>query len=69
MNGNSSLEFLPCSREQIDESIKRLGPLWDQLWEAFQAAIARVNKGQQESNRPFIDETRKDESEDGAPVK
>lgn len=62
--GSGSLRFLPDSAEQIEESVKRLGPLWDQLCEAFQAAIARINKGQQKSDRPAIDETRKGDSED-----
>ena len=67
-NGNGCLRFLPDSAEQITESMERLGPLWDQLCEAFQAAIARVNKGLQESDRPAIDETEKGDLE-GAPVK
>jgi len=45
--GNGSLRFLSDSAKQIEECMERLGPLWDQLCEAFQAAIARVNKSQQ----------------------
>ncbi|MCK4354698.1 MAG: hypothetical protein KAW83_05535, partial [Dehalococcoidia bacterium] len=63
------LQFLPDSPEQIAESMERLGPLRDQLCEVFQAAIDRVNKGQQESDRLAIDETRKGDSEDEAPLK
>ena len=67
--GNSSFEFLPDSSAQIKRSMERLGPLRDHLYEVFQEAIARVNKGQQESDRPAIDETRKGDPEDGAPLK
>ena len=52
------IEILPDSAEQIAESMERLGPLRDQLHAAFQEAIARVNKDQQESEQPAIDETR-----------
>jgi len=69
MRVKMGMRFLPDSPEQIDESMKRLGPLRDQLYEAFQAAIARVNKGEQESNQPAIYETKKGGSEDEAPVK
>ena len=62
------LEYMADSAEQIAESIDRTG-LWDQLCEAFQAAIARVNKSQQKSDRPTIDETRKGDSEGDAPLK
>jgi len=53
------LQFLPDSTEQIEKSMERLGPLRDQLYEVFQEAIDRVNKGQQESNQPAIYETKK----------
>jgi len=52
-------KLLACSKEQVDESIRRLGPLWDQLSQAFQERIARVNLGQQESDRSVGDENRK----------
>jgi len=60
MNGDSLPEDLPCSREQVDESIRRLGPLWDQLSRAFQERIAIVNGGRQELDQPVGDENRKD---------
>ena len=69
VDSNNSLEVLPDSPEQIAGSIKKVGLPWNQLCETFRAAIARVNKGQQESARPAIHETRKGESEDEAPVK
>ena len=65
----TDVQFLCDSSEQIAESMERLGPLRDQLYEAFQVAIARVNKGQQKSDRPTIDETRKGDSECEAPWK
>ena len=66
---NDSLRFLPDSAEQITESMKRLGSPWGQLCEAFQVTIARVNKNPQESDGPPIDETKKGDLEDDAPVK
>jgi hypothetical protein len=63
------LQFLPDSTEQIEESMERLGPLRDQLYEALQEAIDRVNKGQQESDRLAINETREVDSEDDALLK
>jgi hypothetical protein len=65
----AGLEFLPDSPEQIIDSMKRLGPLRDQLYEVFQEAIGRVNTGQQESDRPAINEIRKRDSEDETPWK
>ena len=52
------LQFLPDSSEQIAESIKRLGPLQDQLCEVFRAAIARAKESQQEPVQPAITETK-----------
>jgi hypothetical protein len=59
-NGDSSLKGLGCSKEQVDESIRRLGPLWDQLSQSFQERIARAKEGQQELDRPVGGENRKD---------
>jgi len=58
-NGDSALKGLACSKEQVEEGIRRLGPLWDQLSQAFQERIARVNQDQQESDGPVGDESRK----------
>lgn len=66
---NGSLRFLPDSTKQIEESIERMGPLWNQLCNAFRAAIVRVHKGQQESDRPAIDETKEDELKDESLLK
>ena len=41
-------EYAADSAEHIAESIKRFGPLRDQLYRVLQEAIDRVNKGQQE---------------------
>jgi len=49
-------EFLADSAEQIEESMKRLGPLRNQLYEVCRKAIVRVNKGQQESDQPAIND-------------
>jgi hypothetical protein len=68
MNDSSS-KYLPDSPEQITESMKGLGPPWNQLCEAFQAATARVNKGHQEADRPAGDGTRQAGSKDEAPAK
>ena len=54
--GNGPLKSLSDNPEQVQESMERLGSLRDQLCEIFQAAIARVHNGQQESDRRFIDE-------------
>jgi hypothetical protein len=59
MNGDSLSKDLPCSKEQVDESIRRPGPLWDQLSQAFQERIARVNQSQQQSEGPAGDKNRK----------
>jgi hypothetical protein len=48
MRVKMGMRFLPDSPEQIAESMERLGPLRGQLYEVFQEAIGRVNKGQQE---------------------
>lgn len=55
----ADVQFLPDSSEQIEESMESLGSLWNQLHIAFQEAIDRVNKGQQESNQPATYETKK----------
>ena len=44
INGNNLLQVLSDSTEQISESVKRLGPLWDKLCEVFQERHARVKK-------------------------
>ena len=62
------LQFLPDSPEQIAESIDRTG-LRDKLNEVFQAAIARAKENQQEPAQPAIDETRKGDLKDDAPLK
>jgi hypothetical protein len=59
MNSDSLSKDLPCSKEQVDESIRRLGPLWDQLSQACQERIGRVNQSQQESEGPAGDKNRK----------
>ena len=63
------LEYMADSAEQIAASMKRLGPLRDELYEVFREAIDRVNKGQQGADQPAIDETRKGDSEDETPLK
>jgi hypothetical protein len=57
--GDGSPKYLVCSEEQVDESLGRLGSLWDQLLQAFRERIARVNQGQQESDQPVHDGNRK----------
>ena len=69
MRVKMGMRFLPDSPEQIAESMERLGPLRDQLYEVFQEAIDRVNKGQQESNQPAIYETKQGDSGGEAPLK
>lgn len=66
----AGFEFLFDGPEQIAESMKKLGPLRDELYEVFREAIDRVNKGQSESDRPgSIYETTEGKSEDEAPLK
>ena len=60
----TDMRFLSDSLEQIGESMERLGPLRDKLYEAFQEAIAKVNQAGQELSQPAIG-TRKGDSEDG----
>lgn len=62
MEAKTDIQFLPDSRERIAESMERLGPLRDQLHGVFPEANAIVSKGQQESERPAIDEVRKCDS-------
>ena len=59
------MQFLSDSPEQIEESMKRLGALRDQLYEACRKAIVRVNKVRQESDQSAIGH----DSEDAAPLK
>lgn len=58
--------FLPDSAEQIEDSMKKLGPLRDQLYEAFREAIARAKRNQQES---VISKTEEVDSAGNAPLK
>ncbi len=44
--GNTFLEFLPDSPEQITESMNGMWVLRDKLHSALQAAIARANRSQ-----------------------
>ena len=67
--GDGSPKYLVCSKEQVAESLGRLGLLWDQLSQAFQERIARVKQGQQESGRPVHDENRKGDQGHKGPVK
>ena len=56
-------EYFPDNPEQIEESVKRLGPPRVKVDGAFLDAIARVNQGRKESNQPPM-RTRKCDSED-----
>ena len=58
------MRFLPDSLEQIEESMERLKPLSNQLYEAFKEAIARVNRCQQGVDQPAMGETGQRDSED-----
>ena len=51
-DARAGLRFLPDSPGQIAASMERLGPVRDQLYRAFEEAVARVNEGQQMREQP-----------------
>jgi hypothetical protein len=58
--------FLADNAEQIEDSMKKLGPLRDQLYEAFREVIARAKRNQHES---VINKTGELDSAGNTPLK